>query len=208
MKKFRLTIEEREKIYYYLALKKTYLKIGQLLDRSHTTISREVKKNSRKGEYSPSRAESCNSWRYKRCGRRRKIDQNIELFEEVFQNIFKKWSPKQISGYLKEKYNGNLQMQISHESIYQYIYVKAKGELKKQLLKYLRQKGRKNKNRKLCHEKKRQIPDLISISQRPEEVEERQVPGHWEGDLVMGKNHKTAIGVLVERTTRYVLWYH
>lgn len=199
-----LNIEEREKIFYYLTLKKSYREIGQQLGRSHTSISREVKRNWVNGEYSPFRAEHKMMVRRKKCGRRSKIDNNIDLFEEVFQRIFTKWSPEQISGYLKDKYKGNLQMQISHESIYQYIYAKAKGELKKHLLKYLRQKGRKNKNRKLSHEKRGQIPDVISIHERPKEVKERQLPGHWEGDLIMGKNHKTALGVLVERTTRFL----
>ncbi len=85
-------------------------------------------------------------------------------------------------------------MQISHESIYKYIYVQPNGELKKHLLKYLRQKGRKNKNRKLSHEKRGQIPDAGSIHERPKEVDDRKVPGHWEGDLIMGKDHKTALG--------------
>lgn len=204
MKTTRLSIEEREKIFYYLAQDKSYREIGTLLDRSHTTISREIKRNTIDGEYSPSIAESKALRRYKRSGRRKKIDMNDQLFEEVFHRIFQKWSPEQISGYLKGKYQGNLQMQISHESIYQYIYAKAKGELKKHLLKYLRQKGRKNKNRKLFHEKRGQIPEAISIHERPKEVEDRQVPGHWEGDLIMGKDHKTALGTLVERTTRYV----
>lgn len=204
MKKSRLSIEEREKILYYLSQEKSCREIALLLSRSHTTISREVRRNGREGEYSPSRAESCTRQRFGQCGRKNKIDNNIQLFEEVFNKIFQKWSPEQISGYLKDKYDGNYQMQISHESIYKYIYAKATGELKKQLLKYFRQKGRKNKNRKLSHEKRGQIPDAVPIHQRPEEVEGRQVPGHWEGDLVMGKDHKTAIGVLVERTTRYV----
>ena len=204
MKTSRITIEEREKILYYLSRDTSYRQIAQYLDRSHTTISREVKRNRKEGEYSPSFAEGRTRNRFSRCGRKRKIDQNLELFEEVFNKLFQKWSPEQISGYLKNKYKGNLQMQISHESIYQYIYAKAKGELKKQFLKYLRHKGRKNKNRKLSYEKRGQIPDAVSIHLRPEEVEDRRVPGHWEGDLVMGKDHKTAIGVLVERTTRYV----
>lgn len=204
MKTTKLSIEEREKVLYYLSQNNSYRQIGQLLNRSHTTISREIKRNSIEGEYSPSRAENRTKRRFSNCGRRKKIDTSPELFEEVFNRIFQKWSPEQISGYLKDKYKGNLQMQISHESIYQYIYAKAKGELKKHLLKYLRQKGRKNINRKLSHEKRGQIPDAISIHKRPSEVEERKVPGHWEGDLIMGKDHKTALGVLVERTTRYV----
>jgi len=204
MKTSRLSIEEREKIFYYLAQHRSYREIGTLLGRSHTTISREVKRNITEGEYSPSVAENRAIRRYKSSGRRRKIDMNDQLFEEVFQRFFQKWSPEQISGYLKGKYKGNLQMQISHESIYQYIYAKAKGELKKHLVKYFRQQGRKNKNRKLFHEKRGQIPDAISIHDRPKEVEDRQVPGHWEGDLIMGRNHKSALGVLVERTTRYL----
>lgn len=204
MNSTKLSIEERERILYYLSQKKSSREIGLLLQRSHTTISREIKRNTRDGEYSPSCAEHKMMSRRQHCGRKNKIDNNIDLFEEVFQRIFTKWSPEQISSYLKDKYHGNLQMQISHESIYQYIYAKAKGELKKHLLKYLRQKGRKNKNRKLSHEKRGQIPDAIPIHQRPEEVKNRQVPGHWEGDLIMGKDHKTALGVLVERTTRYL----
>ena len=200
----KLKIEEREKIMYYLSQNRSYREIGKLLGRSHTTISRELRANRIEGEYSPSRTENRVKRRYLKCGRKGKIEQNIELFEEVFNRLFQKWSPEQISGYLKDKYKGNLQMQISHESIYKYIYAKAKGNLKKQLLKYLRQKGRKNKNRKLSHDKRGQIPDAISIHERPDEVKDRQVPGHWEGDLIMGKDHKTALGVLVERSTRFL----
>ena len=154
--KTRLSVEEREKIFYYLTLNKSYREIGLLLGRSHTTISREIKRNKKEGEYSPSRAEMLSMHRFKHCGRKNKIDTNIDLFEEVFQRIFQKWSPEQISGYLKDKYHGNLQMYVSHESIYQYIYAKPSGELKRHLLKYLRQKGRVNKNRKLFHEKRGQ----------------------------------------------------
>ena len=198
----RLSLEERERIYYYLSQGKSFREIGSLLERSHTTISREI--NRGKGEYPPLRAQRNQEKILKNCGRKIKIDQNIELFDELFQKFFKKWSPEQISNHLKEKYQGNLQMQISHETIYQYIYALPKGSLKKHLIGYLRQKRKLRKNRKLSHGKRGQIPDLISIHERPEEVENRRVPGHWEGDLIMGKDHKTALGVLVERTTRFV----
>jgi len=204
MEKPKLSIEEREKILYYLTLKKSYREIGLMLGRSHTTISREIKRNAMEGEYSPSCATLLQEYRFKKSGRKRKIDQNIDLFEEVFQKLFKKWSPEQISHYLKKKYHGNLQMQLSHETVYQYIYAKPKGELKKHLVKYLRQKKRQRKNRKAAHDKRGVIPDLHSIHERPKEVENRQMPGHWEGDLIMGKNHKSALGVIVERTSRYV----
>jgi IS30 family transposase len=95
-------------------------------------------------------------------------------------------------------------MQISHETIYQYVYCKPKGDLKKQLLKYLRQKRNLNRNRKNAHEKRGQIPDLASIHDRPEEVEDRRVPGHSEGDLILGEDHKTVLGVLVERSSRFI----
>ncbi len=203
--KTRLSIEEREQIYYYLGQKKTYREIALLLNRSHTTVSRELKRNSIGEVYLPYKASEITRNRYKQCGRKGKIDMNEELFEEVFQKFFLKWSPEQISHYLKRKYKGNLQMQISHETIYKYIYAKAKGELKKHLLKYLRHKKPLRKKRTLSHERRGQIPDLVSIHARPEEIENRQVPGHWEGDLIMGKDHKTALGVLVERTTRFVL---
>ena len=204
MKTSRLSIEEREHISYYLAQGKTLREIALLLNRSHTTISREIKRNRREGEYSPSQAQHIYQQRLKKCGRKNKIDKNNDLFEEIFCKLFKKWSPEQISHYLRAKYNGNLQMQVSHETIYQYIYSKPRGTLKKHLISYLRHKRRLRKNRKLSHEKRGQIPDLVSIHQRPKEIEDRKVPGHWEGDLIMGKDHKTALGVLVERTSRLV----
>ena len=171
----RLSIEEREQIYYYLAQCKSLREIGGLLERSHTTISREINRN--KGEYSPLRAQQHQEKILKNCGRKKKIDQNLELFDELFQKFFLKWSPEQISKHLKEKYEGNLQMQISHETIYQYIYALPKGSLKKHLIGYLRQKRRLRKNRKLSHEKRGQIPDLVSIHERPEEVKTGWFPG-------------------------------
>ena len=96
-------------------------------------------------------------------------------------------------------------MQISHETIYQYIYVQTKGELKKELISYLRQRKPRRQSRKLETDKRGTIPDMISIHQRPEEVADRAIPGHWEGDLIIGKDHKSAIGTLVERSTRYLI---
>ena len=98
-----------------------------------------------------------------------------------------------------------MDVKISHETIYQYIYVQAKGELKKELISYLRQRKPKRKSRKGEVEKRGTIPDMISIHQRPAEVEDRNIPGHWEGDLVVGKDHQSAVGTLVERTTRYLI---
>ena len=96
-------------------------------------------------------------------------------------------------------------MHISPESVYTYLYVLSRGALKKELLGYLRQKGRLRKNRKLSVEKRGTIPDMISIEERQAEVADPSVPGHWEGDLIMGKNHQSALGTIVERTTRTVV---
>jgi IS30 family transposase len=99
-------------------------------------------------------------------------------------------------------------MSVSHETIYQYIYVQAKGELKKELISMLRQHKPKRQKRGMELEKRGTIPDMISIEQRPAEVADRSVPGHWEGDLIVGKDHKSALGTLVERSTRYLLLVH
>ncbi len=96
-------------------------------------------------------------------------------------------------------------MQASHETIYTYLYLLPKGELRKELIGYLRQKKKLRKSRKLTTDKRGTIPDMISIHERPKEVEDRIIPGHWEGDLIVGKDHKSAIGSIVERTTRTVI---
>jgi len=98
-----------------------------------------------------------------------------------------------------------MNMRISHESIYQYLYCLPRGELKKALMKGLRQERKIRLSRKAIHERRQRIQDIISISERPEEVKDRIVPGHWEGDLVVGKAHQSAMGTLVERTTRLTL---
>jgi IS30 family transposase len=102
----------------------------------------------------------------------------------------------------------NIGLTVSHETIYQYIRVQTKGEVKKELTAYLRQRKPRHQSRKLETEKRGTIPDMISISQRPAELEARFIPGHWVGDLIVGKNHKSAIGTLVDRSTRYCLLVH
>ena len=117
----------------------------------------------------------------------------------------KKWSPWQIVEELKKDYPLDMTMRISHESIYQYLYCLPRGELKKELMKGLRQERKMRLDRKAIHARRGGIQGIISISERHKEVEDRIVPGHWEGDLIMGKGHQSAIGTLVERTTRLTL---
>jgi IS30 family transposase len=106
---------------------------------------------------------------------------------------------------LKRLYPNNKNMQASHETIYTYLYLLPKGELRKELIGYLRQKKKLRRSRKLSTDKRGTISDMISIHEHPEEVEDRIILGHWEGDLYVGKDHKTAIGFIVERTTRTVI---
>jgi IS30 family transposase len=106
---------------------------------------------------------------------------------------------------LRKKYAEKPTMQISHESIYTYIYLLPRGELKKELIGYLRQKKKSRYPRKGSNDKRGKIPEMISIEERPAEVADRSVAGHWEGDLILGKGHKSAIGTIVERKTRTVI---
>ncbi len=142
-------------------------------------------------------------------GRKRKIDQNSELKQFILDKLSRRWSPDQIARELKAVYPDNESMHISHETIYSYIYVLPRGSLKKELLSYLRQqkkyRRRKGKNQPRNEEKRGQIPEMISIEERPKEVEDRIIPGHWEGDLIIGKWKRSALGTLVERTTRTVI---
>jgi transposase, IS30 family len=124
------------------------------------------------------------------------------LQQIVYHKLSLRWSPEQIARYLKEKYAGVPRMQASHETIYTYIYILPRGELRKELISYLRQGRRGRQRRKRDTDERGRIPIMVSIHERPEEVADRTVPGHWESDLIIGKAHASAIGTLVERTTR------
>lgn len=207
MKKYkRLKNEEREKISQLLSQGKTYRLISKALNRNVSTISREVNKYLKTDvEYKAFNTQEKAEVLAKRRNCKRKIDKNEELWNFIKEKLLLRWSPKQISETLKLQYPGDKSMQISHESIYTYLYILPKGELKKELISYLRQKKRLRKNRKGVTDQRGVIPNMISIEERPEEVAERTIPGHWEGDLLMGKDHKSALGSLVERTTRTVI---
>ena len=127
--------------------------------------------------------------------------------EYVTEKLCQRWSPEEITRRLKEEYPFDMAMRISHEAIYRYIYVLPRGSLKQTLVKALRREHAYRRKRKNAnHEETRgKIADMLSIEERPKEVEDRTIPGHWEGDLIMGKYKRTALGTLVERTTRYTI---
>src|SRR5665648_707057 len=181
---YQLSINEREEISLGLAqgLSKNYIALS--LGRSSSTICREVNRNTiNRQAYRAVRAQGrANKLRHL-TRKRRKMDINIPLKHYVLERLDQLWSPEQIAKRLKILYPENMNMQISHESIYSYLYVLPRGALRKELVKCLRQ-------------------DYISIEERPAEVADRIIPGHWEGDLLMGHNNGSALGTLVERTTR------
>ena len=201
----RLSDLEREEISRLLSRNCSFHNIAKTLNRNVSTISREI------------RAGSCNQYTYraikaqKRAKRnaakrkvgKRKLNSHLELWAYIRKKLKnKKWSPRQIAEELKRDYPFNMAMRISPEAIYTYIYVLPRGALKKELTACLRQ------NRKRRHQQargvkiERKIEDMLSIEERPKEVADRIIPGHWEGDLIIGKNNRSALGTLVERTTR------
>lgn len=206
IKYHRLTFQEREEISRYLASNLSIRAISSKLCRSPATISREIKRSCWNRKFY--RAISGQKYALKqKCqtSLNRKLDTNIKLREfAVHHLITKRWSPEQVAKRLKVLYPNDMDMRISHESIYSYLYVYPRSLLKKEII----------ANLKLHHinrrpRKKRQhstpIQDYLSIEERPAEVADRIVPGHWEGDLVMGRNNESFIGTLVERTTRFTL---
>lgn len=204
MKKYkRINFEERVKIESFLIAGWCLTAIGVELGRPTSAVSRELSRFPFKYTAEKANKEALRKAKIHNC--HDKLVENQRLYNLVMRLLRKHWSPQQISTHLKRKYTTLPSMQISHESIYTYIYLLAKGELKKELIGYLRQKKKSRYSRKGANDKRGKISEMLSIEERPKEVESRSVAGHWEGDLIMGRNHKSAIGSIVERKTRTVL---
>lgn len=200
-----LSITDREAIFRYLGEGLSLSEIGRRIGRNKSVVSREVSPFRRSGRsYSPILAQrSAEHLRYGK--KRRKLSTHTLLWGYVLSKLRLHWSPQQISMALTQEYPKDESMRISHESIYTYIYLLGRGELKKELIRCLRHKKPLRKGRKGVNSNRGKILDMISIEERPAEVASRSVPGHWEGDLIIGKGHKSAIGTIVERTTRFVI---
>lgn len=204
----RLTIQERENISRGLAQKKTIRAVAMEINRSTSTISREIKRNSGKSGYRAfSASQRAKTAAASRRGGKSKIAQLESLRRYVLEKLREEWSPEEISTRIKIEYAWDMAMQISHEAIYQYIYVLSRGELKQTLVKALRQehKYRRTQKGRKTEENRGKIANMLSIEERPAEIADRTVPGHWEGDLILGKYKRSALGTLVERTTRYTI---
>ena len=203
----RLTMNEREEISLGLAQGKSCRDIAVILGRDPSTISREILRNNYSYcgyRYRATRAQAMASRKARIPRKKRKLDTNERLRQFVFEHLDKRWTPEQIAKRLKKLYPMDITMQISHESIYSYLYVWPCGSLRKVVLKCLRRRHKYRRVYGKGRPKNEAIQDFISIEQRPKEVADRIIPGHWEGDLIMGHNNASALGVLVERTTRMI----
>jgi len=200
----RLNLDEREEISRMLAQSCSLNQIARLLGRQTSTVSREVLTG------------SCNKYTYRagkaqrraerNCRERKKNKQklslNLSLKQYIHEKLKLKWSPAQIAKELKKDYPLDMTMRVAPETIYTYLYVLPRGSLKKELLSCLRQNRKRRHQQSQGVKMERKIEDMLSIEERPREVENRTIPGHWEGDLIIGKYNRSALGTLVERTTR------
>ena len=200
-----LTLFEREEISRGLSANLSIRGIAQSLNRSPSTISREIKRNGGITKYRAISADR-QTWIRAKRPKKSKLQSNIALNDIITDKLSNKWSPEQISGYLKRTYPTDTHMHISHESIYKTLYIQSRGHLKKELLKHLRTQRvmRQSKHFNTKGNARGGIIDAVSIHDRPKDVDERTIPGHWEGDLICGSN-KSYVATLVERTSRFTM---
>ena len=202
-----LSLPEREEIAVGLARGESFREIGARIGRPASTISREVARNGPRERYRAVRAQGLAEQRARR-PKTAKLAGNEELRDWVQRHLQMRWSPEQISARLAIEFPDRPEMRVSPETIYQSIYVQARGALRRELAASLRTGRALRKPRRKEGERRGMIPGMVMISERPAEAEDRAVPGHWEGDLIMGARNGSAIGTLVERSTRFVLLLH
>lgn len=197
-----LTQEERDEICVGLARGLSLAAIGRLLGRDRSTICREVHRNGGRDRYRPGPAHR-RAYEQARRPKAGKLTRPA-LRAQVEAWLAEWWSPDQIARRLREEFPDDPMMWVSHETIYQSLFVQGRGELRRELTRCLRS-GRAQRRAKRRIEQRGQRRDMVLISERPAEIDDRAIPGHWEGDLLIGKDGRSAIATLVERSTRYVL---
>jgi len=203
-----LSVAEREEIVVGLAAGESLRTIAARLGRSPSTVSREVRRNSRGARhYRALAAQGQAQWRAAR-PKTAKLAGDPVLRAWVQGKLEENWSPEQISVMLEREFPGDREMRVSHETIYQSIYVQGRGALRRELAARLRTGRALRKPRRKEGGRRGKIPGMVMISERPAEAEDRAVPGHWEGDLIIGAGNKSAIGTLVERASRFVMLLH
>ncbi len=200
-----LTLSEREEISRGIVAQRSIRSMALLLGRSPSTVSREVCRNGGYDQYRAAVADE-QAWSRARRPKRCKLAGHPWLRQAVAKKLRLNWSPEQIVGWLKRVHPGEGSYQVSHETIYRSLFVQARGVLKKELVQHLRSKRTIRRSRQATQKGSDhgQIKDMISIRERPASVEDRAVPGHWEGDLISGSKN-SHIATLVERHTRYLM---
>ncbi|WP_237682977.1 IS30 family transposase [Mycolicibacterium agri] len=227
-KRPRLTLGERVVIDVGVRMGRSIRKIAEELGRAPSTVMREIERNAFcYGRYrqryrfgAPKKGGRDAKPRYRAAGAQARAQQrarrpkpgklavNARLHDEVQTRLLEKYSPEQIARRLQLDFPDDAEMRVSPETIYQSIYVQGRGSLRRELHQCLRTGRALRKPQRRADQRRGRIPDMVNISERPPEVEDRAVPGHWEGDLILGAGGKSAIGTLVERATRFVMLLH
>jgi len=223
-----LTLGERVVIDVGVRMGRSIRKIAEELGRAPSTVMREIERNAFcYGRYrqryrfgAPKKGGRDAKPRYRAAGAQARAQQrarrpkpgklavNERLHDEVQTRLLEKYSPQQIARRLQLDFPDDAEMRVSPETIYQSIYVQGRGSLRRELHQCLRTGRALRKPQRRADQRRGRIPDMVNISERPPEVEDRAVPGHWEGDLILGAGGKSAIGTLVERATRFVMLLH
>jgi len=202
-----LSLENREEISRGLALGESFAQIARCLGRPTSTVSREVNRNGGRQNYRAARADRGTCERARR-PKATKFSQHAELKLFVENGLEANWSPEQICGRLPVEFPDDDSMRVVHETIYQALFVQGRGGLNKELVKHLRSKRPRRRPRTITArnaERGGPIIDRVMITERPVEVDDRAVPGHWEGDLIIGRNSQSQTGTLVERTSGFTM---
>jgi IS30 family transposase len=200
-----LTLREREEISRGLAAGCSFGEIAGGMERAVSTVSREVKRNGGRAHYRASAADEA-AWDRAQRSKECTLARQPRLRRIVAQKLQLAWSPQQIAGWLKRRYPEDESLHVSHETIYRSLFVQSRGVLKKELMKHLRSQRliRRGKTSTAKGQRRGQIVEAVSIRERPAAVEDRAIPGHWEGDLIAGIRN-TRIATLVERQSRFVM---
>ena len=199
-----LRFEEREIISRELGKDRSARFVAKTLGRHHSTIAREIDRNGGAREYRAVDAQRRAEDNLRR-PKERKLASSTRLHDAVNDGLREQWSPKQVSERLREDHPDDPEMRVSHETIYECLYLQARGELRTQLKIALRQGRTRRVDRSRATSTRGKILGMVNISERPKEADDRAVPGFWEGDLIIGKGSKPQIATLVERTTRFVM---
>jgi transposase, IS30 family len=205
----QLSGDDRVEVYLGISTGKSFALIARGLGRPTSTISREVARNGGRARYKPFAAERRAEDQAAR-PKPTKLGSCPRLASQVTVWLQLRWSPRQISARLAHEFPDDAEMRVSPETIYQTLFVQTRGELRRELTAYLRSRrtARHAHSPVVTGQRRGRLVDMVNISERPAEADDRAVPGHWEGDLIIGKNGKSAVGTLVERSSRFVLLLH